>query len=157
MVYTRRCTIHSYTTNCNICWIPGKSGPTPWPIVGADPYVTCILVRYLYLYLYDFSNKGYDVWIHITAWLTIIADSPDTLLKIWLGFCIHFSTTYPESLVMILSQWYYTTDYCWLVVKLGTPQDRRPDRSDERQKGDCARTKGEGEISILFPSFLTPH
>jgi hypothetical protein len=22
---------------------------------------------------------------------------------------------------------------CWLVVKLGTPQDRRPDRSDERQ------------------------
>ncbi len=48
---------------------------------------------------------------------------------------------------------------CWLVVKLGTPQDRRLDRSHERQKGDCERTKGkgEGEMSTLFPSFLTPH
>jgi hypothetical protein len=42
---------------------------------------------------------------------------------------------------------------CWLVVKLGTPQDRRLDRSDERQKqkGDCERTKGEGEMSTLNP------
>jgi hypothetical protein len=46
---------------------------------------------------------------------------------------------------------------CWLVVKLGTPQDRRLDRSDERQKGDCERTKGEGEMSTLTPSFVTPH
>jgi hypothetical protein len=38
-----------------------------------------------------------------------------------------------------------------VVVKLGTPQDRRLDRSDERQKGDCEseRTKGEGEMSTL--------
>jgi hypothetical protein len=40
------------------------------------------------------------------------------------------------------------------------PQDRRHrrlDRSDERQKGDCycERTKGEGEMPTLFPSFLT--
>ena len=46
---------------------------------------------------------------------------------------------------------------CWLVVKLGTPQDRRLDRSDERLKGDCERTKGEGEMSTLTPSFPTPH
>jgi len=46
---------------------------------------------------------------------------------------------------------------CWLVVKLGTPQDRRLDRSDERQKRDCERTKGEGEMSTLTPSFPTPH
>ena len=46
---------------------------------------------------------------------------------------------------------------CWLVVKLGTPQDRRLDRSDERLKGDCERTKGEGEMSTLTPSFSTPH
>jgi hypothetical protein len=46
---------------------------------------------------------------------------------------------------------------CWLVVKLGTPQDRRLDRSDERQKGDYERKKGEGEMSTLTPSFLTPH
>jgi hypothetical protein len=36
-------------------------------------------------------------------------------------------------------------------------QDRRLDRSDERQKGDCERTIWEGEMSTLFPSFLTPH
>jgi hypothetical protein len=46
---------------------------------------------------------------------------------------------------------------CWLVVELGTPQDRRLNRSDERQKGDCERTKGEGKMSTLTPSFLTPH
>ncbi len=33
---------------------------------------------------------------------------------------------------------------CWLVVKLGTPQDKRLDRSDERQKGDCERTERGG-------------
>ncbi len=44
-----------------VCWIAGNSAPTQWPIVGADPHVTCILVRCLY----DDSNKGYAVWIHI--------------------------------------------------------------------------------------------
>ncbi len=54
---------------------------------------------------------------------------------------------------------------CWLlvVVKLGTPQDRRlktrqtDQMKDKRQKGDCERTKGKGEMFTLFPSFLTPH
>ncbi len=33
---------------------------------------------------------------------------------------------------------------CWLVVKLGTPQDRRLDRSDERQKEIVKERKGRG-------------
>jgi hypothetical protein len=47
---------------------------------------------------------------------------------------------------------------CWLVfvVKLGTPQDTRPDRSDERQKGDCERTKGEGEMCIPLSFVSNP-
>ncbi len=48
---------------------------------------------------------------------------------------------------------------CWLVVKLGTPQDKRlwVDRSDERSKRDSERTKGGGEMCTLFPSFPSPH
>ncbi len=46
---------------------------------------------------------------------------------------------------------------CWLVVKLGTPQDRRLDRSDERQKGDCERTKEEGEMSTLREYKVSRH
>jgi hypothetical protein len=46
---------------------------------------------------------------------------------------------------------------CWLVVKLGTLQDKRPDRSDERSKNsESERTKGVGEMSTLFPLFPTP-
>ncbi len=34
---------------------------------------------------------------------------------------------------------------------------QRLHRSDVRRKTKGERTKGEGEMSTLFPSFLTPH
>ncbi len=42
-------------------------------------------------------------------------------------------------------------------VRHASRQKTKLDRSDERQKGDCERTKGEGEMSTVTPSFLTPH
>jgi hypothetical protein len=85
---------------------------------------------------------------------SICTRSATTLYTLLVTFLILIQSITIDSISSLV---YSTSLTCWLVVKLGTPQDRRLDTSDERQKGDCERTKGEREMSTLTPSFLTPH
>jgi hypothetical protein len=41
--------------------------------------------------------------------------------------------------------------------KVRHAQGQRLNRFEVRRKRESEKTKGEGEMSTLFPSFLTPH
>ncbi len=117
------------------------------------------------LLLYAGSKKGLDSLLSACALVSFsrggaVFFSLSTLLVLaiapWAGsFTTHTRVQTGQSGGVLV---YETRDPVLLVSgKVRHAQDQRLNRFEVRRKRESERTKGEGEMSTLFPSFLTPH
>jgi len=115
--------------------------------------------------LYAGSKKGFGSLISAgvfasSFWEEAVLFSLGTLLVLaiapWAGpFTTHTRVQTGQSGGVLV---YETRDPVLLVSgKVRHAQGQRLNRCEVREREKSERTKGEGEMSTLFPSFLTPH